>query len=365
MIRLNMTSMVSGAEKITDRAPLELEFGDVLPELEIVYETWGRLSANKDNVVLVCPAFSANPHANSSPRDPRPGWWEGMIGPGLAFDSDRFFVICPALLGGSYGTTGPQSINPTHGKPYRGRFPVVSVQDIVRVHIRLLDLLGIERIFAVAGGSLGGMEALELAIRHPGRARRVFSISGTGATRPYTAAIRHISRRAVMLDPAYENGQYEGSGPDGGLRLAREIGTLFYRSREEFNERFPWSPIAKPTREGITFDVQSYLDHQGSKVIGLFDVNSYLTLSLAMDLHDVFRGFDSPEAALEPVDSQLLISGVEEDRLIPIDEPKAIHDALVASGKKSEWLPLSSLIGHDAFLVEIDTMTRIVRDFLD
>lgn len=357
--------MTSGAEKIADRTPLELEFGAVLPEIEIEYETWGSLSANKDNAVLVCPAFSAHSHANSSPRDPRPGWWEGMIGPGLAFDSDRFFVICPALLGGSYGTTGPLSTDPTTGEPYRGRFPVISVRDIVQVHIRLLDLLGIDRLFAVGGGSLGGMETLELAIRHPGRARRVFSISGTGATRPYTAAIRHISRRAIMLDPAYKSGQYEGTGPDDGLRLAREIGTLFYRSREEFNDRFPWTPIAQPTREGITFDVQSYLDHQGSKIIGSFDVNSFLTLSLAMDLHDVFRGFDSPEAALEPVDSQLLISGVKEDRLIPIDEPKAVHEALVASGKKSEWLPLSSRIGHDAFLAEIDTMTQIVRDFLD
>lgn len=360
-----MTSLATGAERLVDQTPLELEFGAVLPGIEIEYETWGRLAPERDNVVLVCPAFSAHSHANSSPRDPRPGWWEGMIGPGLAFDTERYFMICPALLGGSYGTTGPLSVDPLTGGPYRGRFPVVSVRDIVEVHVRLLDRLGIERLYAAAGGSLGGMETLDLAVRYPGRVRRVFSISGTAATRPYTAAIRHISRRAIMLDPAYADGEYQGNGPEDGLRLAREIGTLFYRSREEFNERFPWYPIEKPTRRGITFDVQSYLDHQGSKIIGTFDVNSFLTLSLAMDLHDVFRGFESPAVALEPVDSEFLISGVEEDRLIPIDEQEAMHDILVANGKASIWRPLSSRIGHDAFLAEIDTMTQLLRDFLD
>lgn len=354
-----------GSRCITDAAPLELEFGAVLPQIEIEYETWGRPSAARDNVILVCPAFSAHSHANSSEQDPRPGWWEGMIGPGLAFDSDRFFVICPSLLGGSYGTTGPKSIDPATGEAYRGRFPVVGVRDIVNVHVRLLDHLGIERLYAAAGGSLGGMETLELAIRHPGRVERVFSISGTGATQPYTAAIRHISRRAIMLDPAFRDGFYEGTGPDNGLRLAREVGTLFYRSREEFNERFEPGPVRLPSLRGNTFDVQSYLDHQGSKIIGAFDVNSFLTLSLAMDLHDVFRGFESPEAALEPVDARFLISGVAEDRLIPPDEPEAIHQALVDAGKTSRWLPLSSRIGHDAFLVDIDKMTEIVRGFLE
>lgn len=359
------TALLAGREHIVDRTPLDLEFGSVLSEIEIEYETWGRLADGRDNAVLVCPAFSAHSHANSSADDPRPGWWEGMIGPGRAFDTDRYFVICSSLLGGSYGTTGPKSIDPATGEAYRGRFPVVSVQDIVRVHVRLLDLLGIERLYATAGGSLGGMETLELAIRHPGRVERVFSISGTAATRPYTAALRHISRRAIMLDPAYKDGEYEGNGPEEGLCLAREIGTLFYRSREEFNDRFPWAPINPPSRRGITFDVQSYLDHQGSKIIGSFDVNSFLTLSLAMDLHDVFRGFDSVAAALEPVDAEFLISGVEEDRLIPIDEQRAMHEALAGYGKKSTWRPLSSRIGHDAFLADIDVMTEVVRAFLE
>lgn len=355
----------AGADLVVDRAPLELEFGAVLPEIAIEYETWGRLSPARDNAILVCPAFSAHSHANSCARDPRPGWWEGMIGAGRAFDTGRFFMICPSLLGGSYGTTGPKAIDPATGEAYRGGFPAISVRDVVSVHARLLDHLGIERLYAAAGGSLGAMETLELAIRHPGRVERVISISGTFATRPYTAAIRHISRRSIMLDPAYKDGYYAGNGPADGLRLAREMGTLFYRSREEFNERFPWGPIHPPSRRGITFDVQSYLDHQGSKIIGTFDVNSFLTLSLAMDLHDVFRGFASRQEALAPVDAEFLIAGVREDRLIPIDEQEEVHATLAAHGKACTWRPLASRVGHDAFLAEISMMNELLGAFLE
>ncbi|RMH23412.1 MAG: homoserine O-acetyltransferase [Acidobacteria bacterium] len=347
-----------------DERPFELEFGAVLPRLEIAYETWGRLSAARDNAILICPAFSSHAHAQSSPRDPSPGWWEGMIGPGCAFDTERFFVVCASLLGGSFGTTGPTSIDPRTGEAYRGHFPAVSIRDIVDVHLRLVDHLGIERLFAAAGGSMGAMETLELAIRHPSRVARVIAISGTDFTRPYTAAIRHLGRRAIMLDPAYQGGFYDGAGPTEGLRLAREIGTLYYRGREEFNARFPHQPINPPSREGITFDVQSYLDHQGRKAVGLFDANSYLTLSLAMDLHDVWRGFSSREAALEPVTAAFQIVAVEEDRLIGVDEQRAVHRALVGAGKRSDWHLISSRIGHDAFLVELDRVTELVRPFL-
>lgn len=354
-----------GAQRLVDETPLELEFGDPLPRIEIEYETWGKLSPERDNAILICPAFSAHSHVNSSSADPRPGWWEGMVGSGLAFDTNRFFAICPALLGGSYGTTGPLSRRPGTGEPYRGDFPVIGVRDIVNVHVRLLDLLGIDRLYAAVGGSLGGMQTLELGIRHPGRAARIVSISGTSATLPYTAAIRHLSRRAIMLDPAFADGFYEGHGPEHGLRLARELGTLFYRSREEFNERFPRHPIETPSLGGITFDVQSYLNHQGKKVVGSFDVNSFLTLSLAMDLHDVWRGEESPEVVLDPVDADFLVAGVEEDRLIPIDEQEYAHKMLVKNGKSSLWRPLTSRIGHDAFLAELDTMTALLRDFFD
>lgn len=354
----------TGAHWIEDDTPFALEYGGVLPRIEIAYETWGELAGSRDNVILVCPAFSAHCHANSSPRDPSPGWWEGMIGPGKAFDTNHYFVICPSLLGGSYGTTGPLSTNPATGARYAGDFPVVTVRDVVALQVRLLDKLGIEQVVAVAGGSLGGMEAIDLGIRHPRRVAHVITISGTDVTRPYTAAIRHLGRRAIMLDPAYDGGHYEGDGPTNGLRLARELGTIFYRSREEFNARFPTRPINPPSREGITFDVQSYLDYQGQKVIGRFDANSYLTMSLAMDLHDVWRGFQSREAALAPVTADFLVVGVPEDRLIPLDEQLGFHRHLVEAGKRSTWKSVSSPIGHDAFLVDLDAMTVLIREYL-
>lgn len=353
-----------GARRFLDDRPLELEFGGTLPAVEIAYEAWGRKSRAGDNVILVCPAFSGHSHANSHEGDPSPGWWEGMIGPGLAFDTDDYYVVCASLLGASYGTTGPWSENPETGEPWKGEFPVVSVRDIVDVHVRLLDHLGIERVFCAAGGSLGAMETLELAVRHPERVEKVLAASGTDRTRPHTAAIRHLGRQAIVLDPAWENGDYAGHGPTRGLALAREIGTVFYRSRDEFNQRFRWQPIADPSRDGTVFDVQSYLDHQGQKILGDFDANSYLTLSLAMDLFDVWRDFPSREAALEPVDAEFLVVGVDEDRLIPIDEQEWLHHALVTAGKRSHWRPIENHIGHDWFLVEIDQISELVRDFL-
>lgn len=353
-----------GAHTFADDRGLDLEYGGRLPQLEIAYESWGRLSGSRDNAILVCPAFSGHSHAASHEGDPSPGWWEGMIGPGRAFDTDRFFVICPSLLGGSYGTTGPLSIDPETEEPYRGRFPVVTVRDLVRTHIRLLDHLRIDRLFAAVGGSLGGMETLELGIRHPGRADRILSASATDRTRPYTAAIRHLGRQAILLDPAYNGGEYEDGGPEGGIGLARQIGTLFYRTRDEFDQRFRWQPIHEPAVDGVTFDVQSYLRHQGEKILGAFDANSYLTLSLAMDLQDIWRDFPSREEALEPVAAEFMIVGVKEDRLIPIDEQEWVHHALITAGKVSHWHRISNHVGHDTFLVDKDTMTELARKLL-
>lgn len=357
-------SIPPGATLVHDDRPFELVYGGRLPGLDIAYETWGELTPERDNVVLVCPAFSAHSHANSGPHDPTPGWWEGMIGPGKALDTERFHVVCPSLLGGSYGTSGPQSIDPATDRPWGGSFPVVTVRDMVRVHLRLLELLGIERVLVTIGGSLGAMEVIELAIHHPWRTRYAIAASGCDRTRPYTAAIRHLGRRAIMLDPEWRGGDYEGAGPVAGLMLAREIGTLFYRSRSEFNSRFPSQPIRPPSLEAITFEVQSYLDHQGKKILGKFDANSYLKMSLAMDLHDVWQGADDPGALLEPVECEWLMIGCLEDALIPVDEQKRLHQRLLEAGKASTYREISSPIGHDAFLVEIPLMTRLVRDFL-
>lgn len=354
-----------GAHTFVDETPLELELGGVLPRLEIAYECWGRLSRRKDNAILICPAFSGHSHAQSHEGDLSPGWWEGMIGPGRAYDTDRYFVLCTSLIGASYGSTGPQSVDPATGKPWSGSFPVVSVRDLVAAQVRLLDHLGIETLVLAAGGSLGGMETLELAIRYPGRVAKVICASATDRTRPYTSAIRHLGRRVIQLDPAFKGGFYEAhEGPAAGLALAREIGTLFYRSREEFNQRFKWQPVRAPSVAGATFDVESYLQHQGNKILAEFDANSYLLLSLAMDLHDVWRGWSSREEALDQVDAEFLVMGVDEDRLIPIDEQEWLHHALITAGRRSHLRRVSNHVGHDTFLVDRDLMGGIVRQFL-
>ncbi len=338
-----------------------LDLGGSLPSVSIAYETWGELNEERSNCILVVPAFSANCHARSSDLDPSPGWWEHFIGPGLAIDIERFFVVCPSLLAGCHGTTGPLSTNPTAtNKNYEGGFPLVTIGDIARCHLLLLDALNIETAYAICGGSMGAMQSLEIGLHHGRRVQRVVAISGTDRTRPATAAIRHLGRRAILLDPAFKNGFYGANGPEGGLRLAREVGTVFYRSKKEFNDRFAWQPIATPSLSETTFDVQSYLAHQGAKMVGRFDANSYLRLSLAMDLHDLSR----QGTECSPVIPKFYIGGVEEDRLMPIDEQIALHEALLASGAASHMAKFSSPVGHDAFLVKHDKIGQFIGDAL-
>lgn len=349
-----------------DPSPLPLEFGGELPEIEVAYETWGSLSFRRDNAILVCPAFSAHSHARSSRKDPTPGWWESMIGPGLCFDTERYFVICASLLGGCYGTTGPLSIDPESGRAYGAEFPIVSVRDMVDVQGRLVRHLGIEKLLCAAGGSLGGMESIELAVRFPHLSHRIITISATDRTRPYTASIRRIGRLAIIRDPLFKGGNY-AEPPIEGLRLARELGTIYYRSRREFNQRFSCEPLEKAEIrvDGINFDFESYMNHQGGKAPKMFDANTYLRLSLAMDLHNVTRRFSSLDEALAPCDASFLVAGAVDDHLIPIEEQRGIHESLTRLGKPSRWAEITSLYGHDAFLKEFDWMTPILKSFLE
>ena len=355
----------AGARKLSLEEDFSLQFGDELDRLEIDFETWGELNGDRSNAILICPAFSAHSHACSSPENSRPGWWQGMIGPGKSFDTDHFYVICSSLLGGGSGTTGPLSINPRTGREYAGDFPIVSIRDIVRVQVRLLRFLGIERLYAAAGGSMGGMEVLELLTRESPACDRGLVLSATARTQPYTATIRHVGRRAIMLDPAFKGGFYGEHPPRQGLKLAREVGTMYYRSREDFNGRFSCAPITTPSLDGITFDFQSYLDHMGNKILSTFDANAYLRLSMAMDLHDVSRGFDSLDQSLRRIPGHVMVMGVEQDPLIPIDEQQGLYEALEKAGVCTQWHSLSSPYGHDAFLKEFDWLTPRVRRFLE
>jgi homoserine O-acetyltransferase/O-succinyltransferase len=356
----------AAAKVFRDGREFPLEFGGSLPELTVAYETWGELNSSRDNAVLICPAFSAHSHARSHADDPNPGWWEEMIGANRGLDPERFFIICPSLLGSCYGTTGPLSQNPKTGEPYQGDFPEVSIKDITNAHVRLLDGLGISTLYGSVGGSMGGMQTLELAVSHPERVRRVASFSATTHTRAFTSMIRHVGRRAILMDPDFQGGFYGQRPPEKGLRLAREIGTIFYRSREEFNRRFscrPVDPNRPPKLTENSFDFQNYLDHQAQKIVPIFDVNSYLRLSFAMDLHDLSHGHASLEAALDRIEAELLIVGVTQDRLIPIDEQLDLRDRLLAAGKTVHWREISSEVGHDAFLKEFDALGVLMREF--
>ena len=212
------------------------EYGGAIPRLEIAFESFGSLNSARDNLVLVLPAFSAHCHIRSSAADPSPGWWEKMVGPGLAIDTDRFFVVCSSNLGGCHGTSGPRSTDPRTGQDYGAHFPLVGIGDLVRAHLALLDALGINAAHAVIGGSMGAMQALESGLRHPGRTRRVIAVSGTDHTRPATAAIRHLGRKAIMLDPDFKGGHYGENLPRRGLGLARELGTTVVAEGVETEE---------------------------------------------------------------------------------------------------------------------------------
>ena len=354
-----------GAQRVKIPGPFQLDWGGHLSELEIEFETWGQLSPEGDNAILICPAFSAHSHARSHPRDPSRGWWEEMIGPGLALDPERFFILCPSLLGGSHGTTGPRSLNPETGRPFGGTFPVISIRDMAAVHRKLLDSLGLNRVHALVGGSMGAMEAMEISMQDPGRAARVIAFSGTARTMPFTAAIRYVGRLAILSDPAFDPTDEIPDLPERGLTLARQIGSIFYRSRQDFNTRFSCQPIADPAIDALFFDFHNYLDHQGRKIVGHFDPNAYLRLSLSMDLHDLGRGHSSMDAALQSIESEYLVIGVPQDPLIPIDEQLSFHRDLVRLGKKSTWVEFSSPFGHDAFLKEFEWQRRQFRAFLD
>lgn len=353
------------AKLVVIEKEFELELGGSLAQLEIAYETWGEANEDLSNCVLVIPAFSANCHARSSDADQEKGWWEHVIGPGLAIDTDLFHVICPSLLAGCGGTTGPLSKNVADsGLPYQGAFPIVTIGDLSRCHLELLNQLGIKKAHAICGGSMGAMQVLELGVHHTECAHRFLMISGTDQTRPATAAIRHLGRQAIMLDPKFENGFYGQSGPVAGIMLARQIGTVFYRSKQEFNDRFSWNPINEPSLGGITFDVQSYLAHQGGKMAGRFDANSYLRLSLAMDLHDISRHSSASDWNLDTCQAQFFVGGVQEDRLMPFDEQKELYECLMKNGAESHLGIFTSPVGHDAFLVDHEGIAGFIHNAL-
>ena len=357
-----------GARLFDHAAPFRTTLGAELPGYVLAYETWGTLSAERDNAILLCTGLSASSHARSSVEDSTPGWWERMIGDGAPLDTRRYCVICTNVLGGCFGSTGPASPSPADGQPWGLRFPLVTVQDFVRAQARLLDHLGIERLHAVVGSSMGGMQALALGALFPARTSRVVAISSPGRSYPLSIALRFVQRQAVMRDPAWNGGRYEpGRGPVEGLRLAREIGTISYRSGPEWDQRFGRERLRDaPTDVGPDFQVEAYLVRQGERLAGSgFDPNSFLYLSKAMDLFDLGEGAPSYEAGIARIHARTLVVGVTTDLLFPIQQQEEVARILRESGREARFVRLDTVYGHDAFLIDVERFAAILRPFLD
>jgi homoserine O-acetyltransferase len=351
--------------------PLALESGALLGPITLAYETYGRLNATRSNAILLLHALSGDAHAagRHSPNDPKPGWWDAMVGPGRPFDTERYFVICSNVISGCQGSTGPSSRDPRTGQPYGARFPVITIADMVRAQARLIDALGIPTLHAVAGGSMGGFQALEWITAYPHRVRNAVLLATSARSSTQTVAWNSIGRQAIMSDPRWRSGDYYGHEPPiDGLAVARMIGHVTYLSEPSLEAKFGRS-LQHAEAPAFTlepeFAVESYLAYQGASFNARFDANSYLYITKAMDYWDLPGRYGSLEAALERVSARVLLLSFSTDWLYPTAESAAIARALHAGGRSATHIDLPTSAGHDAFLVDSAAQAPIITRFLD
>jgi homoserine O-acetyltransferase/O-succinyltransferase len=351
--------------------PFPMWRGGQLHGARVSYETWGKLSETRDNAILLFTGLSPSAHAASSSEDSSEGWWEGMVGPGLAIDSNRYFVVCVNSLGSCFGSTGPASINPATGAAYRLAFPDLSVEDIARAGYETLRSLKIERANTVIGPSLGGMVVLAYAAQFPGATRRLVSISGSAAASPFAIALRSIQREAILRDPDWRGGAYTDEQPPAtGMRIARKLGMMTYRSAHEWRERFGRQPASEHTPQdgpfAPEFAIQSYLEAHARKFVRAFDPNCYLYLSRSMDRFDLAAHGGSQTVALarSKVEKALVI-GVESDMLFALDEQERLAKSFEQAGAVTSFAPLDCIEGHDSFLIDIERFGNEIRTFLN
>jgi len=337
----------------------------------IAYETWGELNFQKDNGILLFTGLSPSAHAASSEADPSSGWWEQMVGESKPIDTTKYFVICINSLGSCFGSTGPTSINPETGERYRLNFPVLTIEDVARAGHKVVESLGLDRLHSVVGASMGGMTSIAYSILFPEFAESLVSISGSARAAPFAISLRSLQREIIRSDPIWNHGNYAAEEePVLGMRLARKLGMLTYRSAAELEQRFGREliPEERQTGEsfGLDFEVESYLEAHANKFIGTFDANCYLYLSRAMDLFDVADHGGSVEHGLARVGaSRALVIGVETDLLFPISHQKRIADGLEDGKRDVIFHSLESIQGHDAFLVDMDRFRPILCDFFN
>jgi homoserine O-acetyltransferase len=370
-----MPSDPVGSRKFFDLPrPLALDGGATLFPVTLAYETWGTLAADGSNAILLCHAWTGDAHAaGAAHAHPAPGWWEGVVGPGMAIDTDHWFVVCSNVLGGCQGSTGPASPHPDDGRPYGSRFPVITIRDMVRAQARLADELGVRRWHSVIGGSMGGMQVLEWAITFPERCGSIVPIATCTQSSAQQIAWGAIGRRAVQLDPKWRGGDYydapDDDGPWQGLAVARMVAQVTFRSDNAFTDRFGRELADGATlRDGLDlwqrFEVERYLDYHGDKLVRRFDANSYLIIGKAMDLHDVGRHRNGLRPAMERIVSPTLVMGISSDILYPAYQQRQIHDMLLAAGTKSDYVEIDSPNGHDAFLIDLDQVGAPLSSFL-
>jgi homoserine O-acetyltransferase len=354
----------------TFERPLELELGGTLDRVTVAYETYGTLDATSSNVVLICHALTGDSHAARHNESDDPGWWDIAVGPGKAIDTDKYFVVCPNILGGCRGTTGPNSINPATLRPYGADFPTITIGDMVSVQRMLLDHLGAATLLAVVGGSMGGHQVLAWATKFPKYLRGAIAIATSPRLTSQALAFDVVGRNAIMQDPNFQGGQYYGNGgPNIGLAIARMIGHITYLSPQAMQEKFETNrlqPRDVPTEFEKKFSVGSYLGYQGDKFVDRFDANSYIRLTMAMDLFDMGGTVDDLAAAFWPAQCRWLVVSYTSDWLFPPAQSQEIVNALVADNKPVSYCNVVSDCGHDAFLLpdEIDCYGELIRAFL-
>ncbi len=367
--------------------PFTFDNGLQIPGFTQRFETYGRLNAARDNAVLICHALSGDHHCAGihSLNDRKPGWWNNLIGPGKAVDTNRFFVLCANVLGGCQGSSGPSSTNLGTGRPYGLAFPFVTVRDMVRAQKRWLDDLGVKSLYAVIGGSMGGMQVLQFGIEYPGFVKRMLAMATTARESAQAIAFNEVGRQAIMQDPEWNQGDYpKGGGPRVGLAIARMMAHITYLSdasmdrkfgRRQVKDRAP-APVAAgspppPEEAGgsatafdVQFEVESYLRYQGQSFINRFDANTYLYITRAIDHFDLAAAYGSLEQAFSPVEAETLVVGFTSDWLFPPEQNRAIAEALLRAGKHASYAELSTDLGHDSFLLESPQLYGLVRGFL-
>ncbi|MCU0482045.1 MAG: homoserine O-acetyltransferase [Anaerolineae bacterium] len=353
-------------------APLKLRSGGRLDNFTLAYETYGALNEDKSNVILICHALSGDSHvAGYYSDDPNeaPGWWDDAVGPGKMFDTNRYYVICSNVIGGCRGSTGPSSPAPD-GKPFGLRFPVITISDMVEAQRHLMDRFGITKLFAIAGGSMGGMQALQWAVNYPERVENVLFIASTPLSSTQNIAFNEIGRQAIYADPNWRRGDYydHPEKPDAGLAVARMIGHITYMSEYSLEKKFG-RRLQNNTELAYTFDtefaVESYLQHQGVKFVERFDANSYLYITKALDYYDVSDGYSTIYDALRKTNANFLVVSFSSDWLYTDKQARELVDPLRRLKKNVEYQRVKASFGHDSFLVEVETMTELVGGYLD